>query len=145
MPERQRQELNALHRATDSFTEQFGREPSDEELASVMGMPQRRVVKLRSGIRARIPMSVQDEADDDEEAGSADIAASAHTPYDDWRDAVYHGLGDIDKVIFMHRTGYRNADKLSNNAIAAKVGLTPAAVTQRAKRLQAQLDSFNGA
>lgn len=143
MPERQRQELHMLHRATDSFNEQFGRDPSDEEMANVLGMPAKRVVKLRSGIRARIPMSVHDEQSDEGEE-SPDIAASSHTPYDDWFDAVYHGLGDIDKVILMHRTGYRNADKLTNNDIAAKVGLTPQAVSQRARKLQEQLDSFNG-
>jgi DNA-directed RNA polymerase specialized sigma subunit len=143
MPERQRRELYALGKASEEFGEQFGREPSDEEMASVMGMPLKRVIKLRSSIRARIPLSVHEETDE-EEGGSPDIAASSHTPLDDWHDAVYHGLGDIDRVIFMHRTGYRGADQLSNNAIAAKVGLTPSAVTQRAKRIQAQLDQFHG-
>ena len=143
MPTRQRQELHALTTASDSFSEQFGRDPSDEEMASVMGMPVKKVIKLRSGIRARIPMSVHDEQDEDGE-GHPDIAASAHRPFDDWQDAVYHGLGDVDKVIFMHRTGYRSADKLSNNEIAKKTGLSPQVVSSRARRLQAELDSFNG-
>jgi DNA-directed RNA polymerase specialized sigma subunit len=143
IPARQRQEMSIMTRAADEFSERLGRDPSDEELATVLGMPHKKVIKLRNSIRSRIPLSVHEEQDD-EEGGSPDIAAHTHQPFEDWQDAIYHGLGDIDKVIFMHRTGYRSADKLSNKDIAAKVGLTPGAVSQRAARMQARLDEFNG-
>jgi len=85
-------------------------------------------------------MSMAEEIDDDSSA--PDVIGSVRTPYDDWVDAVYAGLGDIDKLILMHKTGYRNADVLTPAEIAQKTGISPDAVLARTKRIQAQLDSF---
>jgi DNA-directed RNA polymerase specialized sigma subunit len=138
--QRYRRELADLHRTTLEFTDKFGRDPSDEELAEVTQIPLRKIIRLRSSARARIPMSVVEEADDD--ASTPDVIGSTRTPYDDWAEAVYYGLGDVDKVIFVHRTGYRNGEKLDVAQISRRVGLSPEAVRKRAQRIQEQLDSF---
>lgn len=138
--ERYRREASDIHKATARFQDQFGREPTDEEVADLTNIPVRKVVRLRSTARARIPMSMAEEIDDDSSA--PDVIGSVRTPYDDWVDAVYAGLGDIDKLILMHKTGYRNADVLTPAEIAQKTGISPDAVLARTKRIQAQLDSF---
>ena len=70
--------------------------------------------------------------------------ASRTDPYDEWVDAVYHDLGEIDRVIMSYRTGFRGAPVLSNGDIAKRLKMTPGAVSQRANRIQGKLDEFYG-
>lgn len=136
-----RAEVAELNTAKTKFMDSFGRDATDEELAELTNIPLRKVVRLRSSNRARIPMSMVEEADDDSNA--PDVIGSSRTPYDDWVDAIYYGLGDVDRLILMHKTGYRNAEVLDTQAISQRTGLSPDAVQQRAHRIQAQLDQFH--
>jgi hypothetical protein len=68
---------------------------------------------------------------------------SSKSPEAVWADYVYHDLSDIDKIVFQHRTGYRGAPQLSNQEIARRLRLSPAAVTQRANRLQAKMNALH--
>jgi len=141
-PEKFRLHANMITNAARNMEDFLGREPTDEELAEDVGLPIKRVISVRSQQRARLPMSVF-EADDDDEGGT-DPVASSREPQDDWMDAVYHDLGEPDKLIFMHRTGYRGGQRLSNMDIAQKMGVSPAYVSQRARWIQQRLDEFNG-
>jgi DNA-directed RNA polymerase specialized sigma subunit len=138
--QRYRSEMAELHKAHAQFADAFGRDPTDEELSETTNIPLRKVVRLRSASRARIPMSMVEEADDDEDA--PDVIGSTRTKYDDWADAVYYGLGDIDRLIMSHKTGYRNYEVLDNQQIAQRLNLTPDTVQRRAQRIQQQLDAF---
>jgi len=57
-----------------------------------------------------------------------------------WKDYVYHDLDNIGKKIFEHTTGYMGSKVLPKKEIAAKLKITPAAVSSRintiTKRLQ---------
>lgn len=136
-----RAESAELNNAKLRFTDSFGRDATDEELSELTNIPLRKVIRLQSSNRARIPMSMVEEADDDSNA--PDVIGSTRTPYDDWVDAIYYGLGDVDRLILMHRTGYRNAEVLEPQALAARAGLSVDAVQQRARRIQEQLDRFH--
>lgn len=136
-----RTEVAELHNAKLKFTDTFGRDATDEELSELTNIPLRKVVRLQSSNRARIPMSMVEEADED--ASSPDVIGSTRTPYDDWVDAIYHGLGDVDRLILMHKTGYRHGEQLDDTALAARVNLSVDAVQKRAHRIQAQLDRFH--
>lgn len=138
--ERFRREAAELHRTGIKFIDSFGRDPSDEELSEMTSIPLRKVIRLRSSSRARIPMSMVEEADDDNSA--PDVIGSTRSPYDDWTDAVYHGLGDVDRLILMHSTGYRSAEILDPEAMSSRVGLSSDAIRERSKRIQQQLDAF---
>ncbi len=143
-PERFRRQQQDITAAATALQEELGRDPTDEEVAEVSGLPASRVTKVRSRMRARVPFSAYEGSfDEDGDSDAPDIVASERTPYDEWVEAVYHDLGEIDKLILMHRTGYRNADRLSNQDIAYKLNLTPAAVSQRAARIQSRLDAFH--
>jgi DNA-directed RNA polymerase specialized sigma subunit len=138
-PERFRRNQLEISKASELLKEQLHRDPTDEEIADLTKLPERRVTKVRSRMRARIPMSSQESEDDDD---APDIVGSEHTDYDTWTDAVYHDLGELDRLIMMHRTGYRNADVLSTTDIANKLNMSAPAVSQRARRIQQRLDSF---
>ena len=141
-PEKFRRDSQALTNATNSLQEVLGREPTDEELAEETKLPIARVIKVRSGQRARIPMSMY-EADDDDES-TPEPVASSRDDFDDWMDAVYHDLGETDKLIFMYRTGYRGQQPMPNQEIARKLGVSPAYISQRASWIQKRLDEFDG-
>jgi DNA-directed RNA polymerase specialized sigma subunit len=141
-PEKFRQNSQAIATSVGSLEELLGREPTDEEVAENTGLPIKRVIKVRSNQRGRVPMSML-EADDDDEGGN-DIVTNSREPYEDWADAVYHDLGDTDRLIFMHRSGYRGAPRLQVQQIAEKLGVSPAYVSQRARRIQERLDEFDG-
>ena len=120
--------------------DELGREPTDEEIADVTSLPVKRIRKVRSRMRARIPSSVYDASAEDDE--SPDIADEEVTDEGLWLDAVYHDLGEIDRMIMAHRTGYRDMEILSNTEIARRLNISPAAVSQRAARIQHRLDEF---
>lgn len=141
--ERFRRQQMEISSAMAHIEDTLGREPTDEEVAEATGLPAKRVTKVRNRMRARIPISVYEDASDDED-GAPDIIGSERTPYDEWIDAVYDDLGPVDRLIMMYRTGYRGADILDNNTIAQRLKLSPSAVSQRVRRIQSRLDSFHG-
>lgn len=141
-PERFRAQQMEIAHATDLMSDQLGREPTDEELAEVLKFPLKRVIKVRNRMRSRLPTSAYEEAGDEDER--PDVVGSERTLYDDWEDAVYQDLGPIDRLIMMHRTGYRGAEIMTTNQIAERLKLSPSAVSQRSSRIQRRLDEFNG-
>lgn len=141
LPEQLRVDRGRVFGAVEQVTNDLGREPSDEEVAELAKLPLKRVIKVRQMMRAGLPQSVIEERGEDDE-DAPDLIAHETTPRDDWHDAVYHDLGDMDRVVMMHRSGYRKAPILTNQEIAKKLNITPSAVTQRAARIQAKLDQF---
>lgn len=143
MPERMRRDNKAIMDALHNAGASLGSEVSDERLSELSGIPVKRILKIRKKMRKGISMSAfEAQGDDDDE--SPDIAQTSTDPYDEWVDATYHDLSDIDRVILSHRTGYRGAPVLSNSEIARRLKLSPGAVSQRANQIQSKLDQFNG-
>jgi len=143
IPERFRRDQAAVRRAQSDLEDTLGREPTDEEIAELTGLSIRRLGKIRRLMLARVPWSSVEDKEDDESADN-DVVAAENDPYSVWTDAVYHDLGEVDRVILQHRSGYRGHEVLSNADIARRLNMTPAAVSQRAARIQQRLDEFHG-
>lgn len=141
-PEKFRQHSQLISNAASSLTDLLGREPTDEEIADEIHLPIKRVIKLRQAQRARVPLSSLETDDDDDTR--PETVASSREPFDDWVDAVYQDLGDQDRLIMAHRTGYRGYPLLQNMDIAQKLRVSPAYVSQRARWIQSRLDEFDG-
>ena len=147
MAERTRRDSAKILSAISTAADDIGREPTDEELSELTGIPRKRITKVRSHIRQRLPESQYTEGmgnDNEGEGSTREAVATQHTDYDDWVDAVYHDLPEVDRVVMQYRTGFRGAPKLSNIEIAKRLKLSPAAVSQRVIRIQAKLDDFHG-
>ncbi len=142
IPERLRRDRGRIAQHIREVEDNLGREASDEEVAELADLPANRVTKVRRMLHANIPASALDAIDEEGEEGD-DIAAKSRSPMDDWQDAVYHDLGDIDRVIMQYRTGYRGYQQLPGIEIAKRLKLSPAAVSQRSKRIQDRLDEFH--
>jgi len=145
-PERTRRDSGKIMAAISQAADDIGREPTDEEISELTGLPVRRVTKIRKGIRSRVSESQYTEGfgNDDDSETDRDVTAAERTGYDDWIDAVYHDLPEVDRVVMQYRTGYRGAPVLSNVDIAKRLRLSPAAISQRVSRIQAKLDEYNG-
>lgn len=145
-PERTRRDSGKIMAAISQAADDIGREPTDEEIAELTGLPVRRVTKVRKGIRSRVSESQYNEGfgNDDDAETDRDAVATERTGYDDWVDAVYHDLPEVDRVVMQYRTGFRGAPKLSNVDIAKRLRLSPAAIGNRITRIQAKLDAYNG-
>ena len=142
IPERIRLESNRIRQVAAEFEGNIGRPPSDEELADLTKLSPKKLQRIRAMAKGRLPFSTIEEADDDN--AESDIIGSTRTDYDNWVDAVYSELGETDKLIMQHRSGYNGSDRLDNNAIAEKLDVSPAYVSQRALAIQRRLDAYHG-
>lgn len=145
VPERVALERQYLHRATAELTDQFGREPSDLELADHLHLPLARLARLRSAA----PPSLAE--------GSLDVGGAEDSPNepamlrgtgdeDPWLDFVYRSLEARDQIVLDHTLGRHGRARLSNQDLARKLGVTPAAISQRKlkiERMLAERDQLN--
>lgn len=145
VPDQMRRDRSTIINARKQLEEQLGREADDTEISDIAGLPLKRVQKVQRMVRKGIPLSVLDSNNEDDDVDFANsLVGSEHTPEDDWLEAVDHDLQPIDRKILRYRTGYDSHPQLPNIQIAKLLGMSPAAVTQRAARIQQKLDSFHG-
>jgi len=138
VPERILHDSAKLREFTQELTDRFGREPTDDEIMDNYGISRARLAKIRS---YQPGMSTgQAEAINPEEGGIASKLPGDTTSEDLWLDIVYQDLGTTDKKILEYTLGLNGQPKLSNQEIAAKLGRSPGAITQRKVRIQQLLD-----
>jgi len=138
VPERITQDSSRLREYTQELTDQLGREPTDDELADTYGFSKARLAKIR---KYQPGMATgQAEMINPEEGGVASKLPGDTTNEDLWLDIVYQDLGAMDKKILEYSLGLNGQPKLSNQEIAAKLGRSPGAITQRKMRIQELLD-----
>jgi len=137
LPERVALDMGRLRTAESEFTERYGRDPSTSELADATGISTRRLAKLRGFKPAAA-----------EGAMSRGVGNELYSPAvksddndDVWATFVHGDLSPTDQLIMEHTLGLFGRAKLSKQALAARLGLSAGAVSQRAARIQARLDS----
>lgn len=141
IPERFRRDQASVAQALADFEDENGVAAEPEDVAERLKLPLKRVRKVMTRMKARVPWSTYEEADDDED-DQADVAVTERTPWDEWVDAVYNDLSPRDRAIMRHRAGYGGSPVLGNVEIAEKLGISPQIVSQRARLIQAKLDRF---
>lgn len=103
------------------------REPTDEELADTVGISVPRIQKLRAKVKPSLPESAMSDIETGEIALPAVMEGKT---LDFASEAVYTGLSSREKQIFNWKTGLHGTRQLSNQEIARRLGLTPAAISQ---------------
>jgi DNA-directed RNA polymerase specialized sigma subunit len=140
LPERMVAEYHSLKRISDDLYGELGREPSTEEIADRSGIPVKRIAKVRKNIPYILSGSaVVDQGDDGDQTTAEDLPVEVNG-MEEWANFVRDDLGNVDRVILDHSLGLNGAKPLSNQQIAKKLRITPAAVSQRRLRIQALLD-----
>jgi DNA-directed RNA polymerase sigma subunit (sigma70/sigma32) len=129
-----------------TLQDELGRDPSDREISNRTGLSFKRIQSIRSfrppvgeseyGQRYRTPDG--EDADDPAVVGGS-------SPHHALAEFLYDDLDPVDQVILEHSIGLRGAPRLAAREIAQRVNLSPGAVTQRAARIQTQLDRLTDA
>jgi DNA-directed RNA polymerase specialized sigma subunit len=141
VPERVLLDRQYLYRRQTELADRLGREPSDQELADDTGLPLKRITYVRT-YRPPVASGALRSWDDDG-GGALYEPGVAEGPADRrvWEEFVYASLGPRDQLILERSLGLHGRARASNQEIAALLGVTPAAVSQRRRRIQEALDS----
>jgi len=132
IPERLNQDSLHMRRASQDFSQQYGREPSIEELASLSGFSRKRLRKIKTISVGRVNESQFMDDEGDRYLPGVDNSS----PEAIWTEMVYHDLDDRGKQIYDLLTGRLDGQQMSVNDVAKKMSLTPAAVSQKASRIR---------
>jgi DNA-directed RNA polymerase specialized sigma subunit len=140
IPTRMRAEAASIARAEEELTEENGTPPSIDEIADRVGLPIRRIAKVRKAAPALLSGSqVVGESDDGDSLFADDLPVERDTSAL-WASFIRHDLDRSDRIILDHTLGINGADVLPNEQIAKMLRLSPAAVSQRRNRIQSLLD-----
>jgi len=132
VPERILLERGALERAKTDLQESLGREPTLDELKDRTGLSSKRIAAIR-----RAPDQVVGQRTDTE----GQVIVDAAGELDDqelWRETVVMGLDPVDSKIYSWTVGDAG-ERLTKTQIAKRLGISPAAVTKRSKRIADKL------
>lgn len=135
-PEEAARKAYAVSQARESFVDEYGRDPTDEELADAVGIS---VARLRK-VRKMTPAVVNEpQATDSEDDNTPDYAVYRSNPAQAASDMVYGGLDERDRRIFDLRTGSHGQKATSGQDIASLLRVSPAFVTQRANAIASRI------
>lgn len=132
VPERLALDRRSIEAAKQDLLDRLGRDPTDDELSDETGFSARRLARIRrassglsEGLLSRMPNSFMP------------AQPGSHNP---WLQMVYEDLPAIDQKIFEWSLGWNGQPQLQNQEIAAKLGMTSGAVSQRKALIQRMLD-----
>lgn len=137
IPERVALDQGFIEKAKAELEDELGREPNTAELADRTNLSPKRIAYVA---KFRYPKS---EGSFDSMAAGEDSGFSPavnQQQSDSWLNFVYSDLDDVSKKIMEWTLGLNGTKKLSNQAIATRLRITPGAVSQRKARIQQLLD-----
>ena len=136
IPEIANLEIRDLNNFEAEYFDLNGRKPTDDEISDALGMSKNRLGIIRTKYRKQYvdrPISEDDRLRQSSTSGGFDLD-------DMWVDAVFYELDPIDKQILNWTTGRAGNDILSKSQIAKNLGMSVAAISQRAARIAAKLE-----
>lgn len=143
IPERVKIDAFRVRQVTNEFEEEHGRSPSISELSDLTGLNAKRIAYVKQLDRPTVTEG-QFTKEDSEDSDDID-AYLPGVPGDDWMsiwaEYVYHDLDEINKKIFdmyVGRGGYKQG--MTVNEMAKELGMSAAAVSQRAKKISDKLE-----
>lgn len=135
MPEQAVYDLQAIQRVEHDLAFDLGRDPTPEELSDVTGLSSQRI----NAIKKQYALPVVTEQSFDPALGMPGVAPSQGDAERLWTEAVYGELDAVDRQIMNWSMGLHGQPQLSKTQIAAKLGVSIPAVTQRAKRIAVRM------
>ena len=138
IPEVAARQAAAVDAATRSLSDELGRDPTDAELADELGISEKRVRNVRSKAVASVNSGRFDEIEGEEDSSMVPgVVTPSNVPFA--QEAVYMGLSDQDKLVFDAATGSHGVGMIPAQEVARRLGISPAAVSQRAKAIADQI------
>ena len=121
--------MGTYRQVRQQLEDEFGREPTAEELSDSLSWPVPKVERLERQNRGEVTF-------DDLLFEPAD---PEQRPSDPRIDYVYHDLSPQDKLLMEWTTGYGGKKTMSKKEIAKKLRVSPAAVSQRSLKIAQRL------
>jgi DNA-directed RNA polymerase specialized sigma subunit len=145
VPERVVLDHHRLYGARNELLDELGREPSDQELSDRSRMSLRRMAYVRRYNPATSEGQLQQAmaSHSDDEGGGFDPAVVMADPILQRAEFLYHDLDPTDQAILERSLGMHGRRRLAGRDIAKSLGITASAVSQRASRIQKQLDMLS--
>ncbi len=139
VPERVSLEQGHALNATNELRDELGREPTAYEVADRSGLSLKRLqyVQQHRQPLAEGTAKSWSSSDEDDEYSPA-VRSNASTHY--WPEFVYDELEPVNQKILEWTLGLHGQQRLSNQMIAAKLQISPGAVSQRKALIQKRLD-----
>jgi RNA polymerase primary sigma factor len=134
-PEVAARQAAAIDRRRKEFVDEYGRDPTDEELADEMGMTAKRVAEVR---KMAVPSVAASQFDDyvsaDGDVGTAPgVVQPSKVPFA--QEAAYMSLDDNKKSVFDMLTGLHGQKRLPAKEVAKRMGVSSSAISQQAKSI----------
>lgn len=126
-----------LQRAEADLQDSLGRDPSDDELADRLGLSVRRIHQVK-GYKA--PLAEGQFTQMDDEGGGFYSPGVARQDSRAWLDVIRTDLDPVNQQIMDHTLGLYGRPTMSNQDLAAKLKLSPGAISQRKGKIQQKLD-----
>lgn len=142
IPEQVGLDFQQLQESENLLRDQFGRDPTDDELSEHTMLSPKRIRAIR---KFRQPIAegtttTENDYENDDDGGIASSVPGVDNGANAWMNFVYDDLGPTDKLIMDMTLGRNGRRRTSTQDIARKLGITPGAVSQRAAKIQAMLD-----
>ncbi len=137
IPEQVRLDQHHLFEAENRLRDWHGRDPTDDELCDEVGLSAKRLAYVRKASGGMPEGSLEKMTPDGEDAIAPEIVS---TDDDAWNQFVYASLPPQDRLVMEWTLGMNNKRRLPSTEIARRLGVSPAAVSQRKARIQSVLD-----
>lgn len=140
VPERLMRQLNELKRTEQDWMDNYGREPSDQELSDTLGVSIKALNRIRSGQRITLSEGpLRGDASSDPTFG-VDVIAVGNGRAAETLDIVYYSLTPQEQLVMDFRLGLHGKPKLSNNDIAKRLRISPSSASQLANSIASKLE-----
>ena len=121
-----------------------GRPATPEELADITGLATRRVTWLQGNVKPTMTESQITQPDATGEESSLPATIQPHSAAIA-AEGVYESLDDREKAIYDWKTGKNGKPQLPNAEIAARLGVSPALISQMSARIAARIEQVSNA
>lgn len=136
VPEKSALERRQLEEIKRDYMLETGIEPSLSMLADKSGFPLAKVGRLMSIFGTTSTSATRGEHGDS-------LEAKKRNAEELYIDTFYHDLPEVDKKIYEWSTGYRGSPKLDRATMAKRLGISEAAISQHARKIDRQAAKFN--
>ena len=137
MPEQAALDLKSVRNATEELKYELGREPTSNELADHTGVSKQRIEFVMKKYNRP---SISESSFTTDEGNKSTPGTVRPDTEQLWIDLTYAQSGPIDQKIMEWSLGLHGHEKLNKSMIAKKLGVSVAAVTQRASKIAKQLE-----
>jgi DNA-directed RNA polymerase specialized sigma subunit len=139
MPEQVAMDQMQLTRSTSELEDKLMRDPSDDELANHTGLSMKRIQYIRTGVRPVAESTITRMGPEGIGGFDPSVRGLAQGT-DSWAELVYSDIEPTNQFIMENVLGMHGHEPMAPSKVAARLKISPAAVSHRMAKIQQKLD-----